>query len=258
LLEGRGSAEVLAARTALPREGRCAVLAVRALAGPGDEEAGGRLPGLSALHCAAQGHQVVVVPAGRDVLVLSGGLAKDPEQAAGQVSRLGESLARQLSSALGSDVRIGLGEVRDRLDQAPDSRRTADLALRAMLFSGSPRASARLDELAEAVAMLQVLDALGELALPPDTPVARLAAYDARHRGGALVATLRAYLDHFGDVPAASRSLNVHANTFRYRLRRLREVCGIDLDAPDARLLAQLQLRLMSREADGDLEAGGS
>ncbi|TGB14861.1 PucR family transcriptional regulator [Streptomyces palmae] len=127
-----------------------------------------------------------------------------------------------------------------------------------MLFSGSPRASARLDELAEAVAMLQVLDALGELALPPDTPVARLAAYDARHRGGALVATLRAYLDHFGDVPAASRSLNVHANTFRYRLRRLREVCGIDLDAPDARLLAQLQLRLMSREADGDLEAGGS
>ncbi|KUJ67156.1 hypothetical protein ACZ90_30425 [Streptomyces albus subsp. albus] len=252
LLEGRGSAEVLEARTALPREGRCAVLAVRVVAGPGDDEAGGRLPDLSALHCAAQGHQVVIVPVGRDVLVLLGDLAKDAERAAAQVSRLGESLARRLSTALGGDVRIGVGEVRPRLDQAPASRHAADLALRALLFAGSARVCARVDQLTEAVAMLQVLDVVGELSLPPDTPVARLAGYDAQHGGGALVGTLRAYLDHFGDVPAASRALNVHANTFRYRLRRLREVCGIELDDPDARLLAQLQLRLMSRAAAAD------
>ncbi|WP_330292061.1 helix-turn-helix domain-containing protein [Streptomyces sp. NBC_00576] len=79
----------------------------------------------------------------------------------------------------------------------------------------------------------------------------RLAAYDAEH-GGALVDTLRAYLDHFSDVPAASRALGVHPNTFRYRIRRVREVCGIELDDPDARLLAQLQLRLMSHHTSDD------
>ncbi|MFJ2190529.1 helix-turn-helix domain-containing protein [Kitasatospora sp. NPDC087861] len=80
----------------------------------------------------------------------------------------------------------------------------------------------------------------------------RLAAYDAKQGGSVLVDTLRAYLDHFGDVPQASRALGVHPNSFRYRIRRLRDVCGIELDDPDARLLAQLQLRLMGRDATGD------
>jgi hypothetical protein len=35
----------------------------------------------------------------------------------------------------------------------------------------------------------------------------------------------------------------VHPNTFRYRLRRLTEVSGIDLADPDQRFAAMLQLR---------------
>jgi DNA-binding PucR family transcriptional regulator len=37
----------------------------------------------------------------------------------------------------------------------------------------------------------------------------------------------------------------VHPNTFRYRLRRLVEMFGVDLEDPDTRLLLHLQLRLM-------------
>ena len=78
-----------------------------------------------------------------------------------------------------------------------------------------------------------------------DAPsVARLRAFDAEHSGSCLVETLRAYLDHFGDVSAASRALSVHSNSLRYRLRRIAQVSGLDLADPDARLLAQLQLRL--------------
>lgn len=54
-------------------------------------------------------------------------------------------------------------------------------------------------------------------------------------------------LDAFGDVPAASAALFVHPNTFRYRLRRLAEVSGIDLTDPEQRFAAMLQLRVMSR-----------
>ncbi|MFJ3404092.1 helix-turn-helix domain-containing protein [Promicromonospora sp. NPDC090134] len=75
-------------------------------------------------------------------------------------------------------------------------------------------------------------------------PLARPVDYDAEHSAG-LVATLRAWLDAFGDVTAAAAAEFVHPNTFRYRLRRVAEVSGIDLDDPEARFGAMLQLRVM-------------
>jgi DNA-binding PucR family transcriptional regulator len=39
--------------------------------------------------------------------------------------------------------------------------------------------------------------------------------------------------------------VNVHPNTFRYRLRRITEVFGLDLGEPDERLVAELQLRFL-------------
>ena len=78
----------------------------------------------------------------------------------------------------------------------------------------------------------------------PTGPVARLAAYDAEHETN-LVATLRAWLDAFGDVAAASAAMYVHPNTFRYRLRRVTEVSGIDLADPEQRFATMLQLRVV-------------
>jgi DNA-binding PucR family transcriptional regulator len=62
-----------------------------------------------------------------------------------------------------------------------------------------------------------------------------------------MVETLRAYLDHFGNVPNTARALGVHANSLRHRITRLTEVSALDLRDPDARLLAHLQLRLLDR-----------
>ncbi len=61
-----------------------------------------------------------------------------------------------------------------------------------------------------------------------------------------LVDTLRAWLDAFGDVIAAAKALYVHPNTFRYRLRRLSEVGGIDLGDAEARFVAMVQLRIVA------------
>jgi hypothetical protein len=77
----------------------------------------------------------------------------------------------------------------------------------------------------------------------PTGPVARLAAYDAEHESN-LVATLRAWLDAFGDVAAASAALYVHPNTFRYRLRRV-TVSAIDLADPEQRFATMLELRVV-------------
>jgi hypothetical protein len=66
-----------------------------------------------------------------------------------------------------------------------------------------------------------------------------------RDRDTRYVPTLRSFLDHFGDVIAAAAALDVHPNTFRYRLRRAAETAGLDLDDPVERLMAHLHLTLL-------------
>ncbi|CAM5231574.1 PucR family transcriptional regulator OS=Streptomyces violarus OX=67380 GN=FHS41_007791 PE=3 SV=1 [Streptomyces violarus] len=106
-----GFVEVLAERASLPPREPCAVLAVGNGSGcHGDDDPSG-LYGLLTLHCAALGHRVVAVPAGGRILVLLSGLERDPGRADGQVTRLGEALAGQLSATTGSSVKVGLGDV---------------------------------------------------------------------------------------------------------------------------------------------------
>ncbi|MFD8525025.1 PucR family transcriptional regulator [Streptomyces capillispiralis] len=258
LLDGRGSADVLAERTGIPAHGPCAVLAVRPGASCTGERTA-RLCALLAVRCGADGLMPVVVPVDRGALVLVGGLPQDRRRAVEQMARLGKSLVRQVADVFGPEARIGLGTVAEALAGLPESRRSADLALKALLTvgragttaakgdAGEPLTVAFASEVAETIALHQMLDALPGPAPAPETPVARLVAYDAGQGGGTMVRTLRAYLDHFGHVPDTARALGVHANSLRHRITRLTEVSGLDLGSPDARLLAQLQLRLLDR-----------
>ena len=61
--------------------------------------------------------------------------------------------------------------------------------------------------------------------------------------------TALAYVQHGGNAAAMARELGVHAQTARYRLVRLRELLGEELDAPDTRFELELALRarLLSR-----------
>lgn len=58
-----------------------------------------------------------------------------------------------------------------------------------------------------------------------------------------LEGTLLAWLRHDGNVTLAAAELHVHAQTVRYRMARLRELFGADLDDPDARFELELALR---------------
>jgi DNA-binding PucR family transcriptional regulator len=75
-------------------------------------------------------------------------------------------------------------------------------------------------------------------------PLSTLVEHDGS-KDSSYLETLRAYLVAFGDVTVAAASLNVHPNTFRYRLRRLVDISGIDLDDPEQRLVAELQLHFL-------------
>jgi DNA-binding PucR family transcriptional regulator len=58
-----------------------------------------------------------------------------------------------------------------------------------------------------------------------------------------LIDTLEAYLAH-GSVKDAAAALNLHRHTVLYRLDRLREILGGELDTPASRLRLQLALDL--------------
>jgi PucR C-terminal helix-turn-helix domain len=60
---------------------------------------------------------------------------------------------------------------------------------------------------------------------------------------GRLRATLRAWLDHPGQVTRVAGELHVHPQTVRYRVAQLRELFGDRLEDPDARFELALALR---------------
>jgi sugar diacid utilization regulator len=71
-----------------------------------------------------------------------------------------------------------------------------------------------------------------------------LAAYDEQY-GTELVATVEAYLENDGNVAATAQQLFTHRHTIRYRLERVRELCGHDLSSTDGRERMGLGLKAM-------------
>jgi DNA-binding PucR family transcriptional regulator len=67
----------------------------------------------------------------------------------------------------------------------------------------------------------------------------------------ALLTTADAFISSGGAIEATARALFVHANTVRYRLRRIQDVCGHDLTDGRDRYVIQVALTL------GRLELGG-
>jgi sugar diacid utilization regulator len=74
--------------------------------------------------------------------------------------------------------------------------------------------------------------------------IAPLAAYDEQYETE-LVATVEAYLDNDGNVAATAKQLFTHRHTIRYRLERVRELCGHDVSATEGREKLGLGLKTM-------------
>jgi len=64
-----------------------------------------------------------------------------------------------------------------------------------------------------------------------------------RARNAGLVETLKAYLEA-GEQQAAAKQLGIHPNTLRYRLDRVREISGAELEDPETRLNLSVAVRV--------------
>jgi hypothetical protein len=94
------------------------------------------------------------------------------------------------------------------------------------------------------LALLALRGEPGALTVLADRRLAPLAAL-RRTRRESLLVTLHSWLRHWGSRADVSAELYVHPQTVSYRLKRLRDLLGDDLDDPDARF--ELLLVLTSR-----------
>jgi DNA-binding PucR family transcriptional regulator len=84
----------------------------------------------------------------------------------------------------------------------------------------------------------------GELHRFYEETVAPLSAYDEQYETD-LVATIEAYLDNDGNVTPTADQLFTHRHTVRYRLERVKELCGHDITSTEGREKLGLGLKAM-------------
>ena len=158
-----------------------------------------------------------------------------------------EAFARDVSETVrrttGITLRIGIGPTAPTLDRVTESRRLAELTLAALRRGGGGEPVATIGQMRSRV-VLDELASRGQLDLGlPGDPLAVVLEHD-QEKNTTYAESLLTYLEAFGDTARAAKALNVHENTLRYRIRRLEELFDLDLDDPDERLVAWLQLRL--------------
>ena len=193
------------------------------IGGSAAQSAAGIVPRVRTRVRAAGGEALVGVQGDRLVLVLSGPL---------DVLAVAGDLARE-------DFGPGPVVVGPTVASLPVAARSARAALAGVVACRA---------WTEAPRPVLADDLLPERALSGDA-TARRALVDRAYvplleAGGALLETLTAYLENGGSLEACARALYVHANTVRYRLRRVSEVCGWTPSVPRERFVLQTALAL--------------
>jgi DNA-binding PucR family transcriptional regulator len=224
--------DTVARELGIPADGNAALI------GFSTTDGHARLADILALSASAFRADAQVASGGSRVYVLlphTGKPASLTSWIRGTISALRAELGLQLRAVIAAPVTglAGLAAVRLEVDRVLDSAERHPDSFAAVTSLAEARTTVLLDEIVTMVAADARL---------VDPRVRALQAQDP-----ALVPTLRAYLDSFGDVAAAAQQLHVHPNTVRYRARRIEQLLSTSLANPDVRLLLSLGLRATER-----------
>ena len=166
-------------------------------------------------------------------------VAADPPERSRLVA---EALRADCAAALRDEVIVGVGRPRSGPQGVRQSHREAEHALRISARLKSPRAVATFSDLG----LHRLLVAMTQHAELDDfysQTAGALIAYDDR-TGSGLMETLDAYFHCHGSPTDTAQRLHLHRNTVLYRLRRIEEIGGLQLDDPATRLNLHLCLRI--------------
>lgn len=240
LLEGRGSIELLASRLGLEAKSHFTVVAFGVQTQDEAEHAlqRERLLDLVSVYCETFRRPATCLSMDRTIFALL------PTSKRSEVTRLAQGIVGQAAAALGVGLHVGIGSTVPHLREATRSRSEADQMLRVLAADGHGRTIADMEDLGAHTILLELKDLVSGQSYLHRGKLGRLIDHDAKH-GSAYVATMRAYLDAFGDVRKAASAMNVHPNTVKYRIGRMTDLFGLDLSDATERLVIELTLRLL-------------
>jgi purine catabolism regulator len=162
-----------------------------------------------------------------------------------RVSRVVEEARAQLASRTPSGlVAAGISRPATGLTALRDAYREAKDAVSIAHELGDPGQTTFYGDLK----LYQLLLALKERNLEHlrrffQETVSALVEHDERKQGD-LVRTLEGFFAANGNLAKAASDLDVHRNTLVYRLERISELTGLDLEDPDNRLILHLALKV--------------
>jgi sugar diacid utilization regulator len=167
-----------------------------------------------------------------------------PAEDEGRLQRAAAGLARELEDALaGFHLTIGASRrVADPVDLYRAGNE-ARLAVNVGEAEGRPLLAFE-DTGAYRLLLPAMSEDPGELERFFAETIEPLAAYDDQYETE-LVATVEAYLANDGNIAATAKQLFTHRHTIRYRLERVRELCGHDVSATEGREKLGLGLKAM-------------
>jgi sugar diacid utilization regulator len=155
-------------------------------------------------------------------------------------SALYRAIAADVASEQGA---IGIGSAAATPSELPRSFAEAQRALQVQRASMSPYGGRRFEDLG----LYRILDRTGDRPEVHDFVMewlGPLLSYD-REKKADLVMTLTQYLDCGGNYDATAQSLTIHRSTLRYRLGRIRDISGRDLQDVEDRLNLHLATRIV-------------
>lgn len=175
---------------------------------------------------------------GAEAAILHTGASASDESAL----ELAGAIVERTSTTLGGyRVVCGVGSTRTAVAEAwkslRDAERTAD-CLQRMPGLGDV---VRHDDLGPYAVLMQ----LPESALDVDALPGPLRSLLAADPSRTLTTTLLTYLDHAGNSPRTAEALHIHRTSLYYRLGRIREITGADLDDGRTRLTLHIGLSLL-------------
>lgn len=242
VLEGRASTEENATRLGFSATARFAVLAFCAASREGiDQFERERLVDLVGVYCEALHGPSGAIAIGENVYAL---LQVDERSERDRVLRVARETQGHAGARIGGGVLAAVSSTVDSLRDVATARREAERVLEVLRSRRGAETLATIDDVRSQVVLLELKELTVEHPGLTRGKLTAVVEHDAE-RGTQYALTLRAYLDAMGDVVGAAKRISVHPNTFRYRLRRLVELFGIDVKNADERLVLELQFRLL-------------
>jgi sugar diacid utilization regulator len=134
----------------------------------------------------------------------------------------------------------GAGRLTTRLAHAPKSKADADKVIAYLRRTPGERAGS-VNTLRSQITLMRLVEILDGQFEPLPDALRPLTMLEPDDRDEAL-RTLDAYFSHPGNASEAARHLHIHPNTFRYRMAKVADLLGVDLDDRDERLLLEIEL----------------